>query len=144
MTTDTPADPDCIFCKIAAGGLPASVVYTGDDVLAFLDIRPITTGHLLVAPRRHAASLAELVPDTGGQMFRTAQRLAAAIRVSGVPCDGINLYLADGAVAGQDVFHVHLHVLPRTAGDGFRLSAQFRHPDRAELDATAELIRARL
>ena len=142
MTTDTPADPDCVFCNIAAGKLPASLVYSDQDVLAFLDVRPVTAGHLLVIPRWHAASLAELDPAAGGAIFRTAQRLAAAIRASGLPCEGINLYLADGAVAGQEVFHVHLHVLPRTADDGFALTARFQHPPRAELDATAELIRA--
>jgi histidine triad (HIT) family protein len=142
VTTDTPADPDCVFCNIAAGRLPASLVYSGEEVLAFLDVRPVTAGHLLVIPRRHAAGLAELDPATGGAIFTTAQQLAAAIRASGLPCAGINLYLADGAVAGQEVFHVHLHVLPRTEDDGFALTARFQHPARAELDATAELIRA--
>jgi diadenosine tetraphosphate (Ap4A) HIT family hydrolase len=135
-------DPDCLFCAIVAGRLPSSKVYSDEVVVAFLDIRPLTTGHLLVVPRTHAPSLAALDEPTGAQMFTTAQRLAAAVRASGLPCEGIDLFLADGAVAGQEVFHVHLHVLPRNSGDGFSISAQRREPDRAELDTTAELIRA--
>ena len=135
-------DPDCLFCAIVAGRLPSSQVYSDDLVVAFLDVRPLTTGHLLVVPRTHAPSLASLPEPTGAHMFTTAQRLAAGVRASGLPCEGVNLFLADGAVAGQEVFHLHLHVLPRNTGDGFSVSAQRREPDRAELDATATLIRA--
>jgi histidine triad (HIT) family protein len=148
MAPDTTA-PDttaaaCPFCAIVAGRLPASQLYADDTVLAFMDIRPVNAGHLLVVPRAHAASLAELPEDTGAAMFVTAHRLARALRTSEVPCDGINFYLADGAAAGQEVWHVHLHVLPRFADDGFKLSVSFLTPDRAELDATAARIRAEL
>ena len=84
-----------------------------------MDIRPVNPGHLLVIPLAHAAGLATLESDTGAQMFRVGQRLAEAIRRSGVRCEGINVLLADGEAAGQEVFHVHLHVIPRYAGDGF-------------------------
>ena len=137
-------DPECLFCAIVAGRLPSSQVYSDDVVVAFLDIRPLTTGHLLVVPRRHVADLASLPEPAGAHMFTTAQRLVAAVRASGLRCEGINLFLADGAVAGQEVFHVHLHVLPRNSGDGFSISAQGHEPDRAELDTTAALIRAAL
>ncbi|MGO8958049.1 MAG: HIT family protein [Streptosporangiaceae bacterium] len=137
-------DPDCLFCAIIAGRLPSSQVYSDDDVVAFLDIRPLTTGHLLVVPRVHAASLADLPEQAGGRMFAAARRLAAALRASGLPCEGVNLFLADGAVAGQEVFHVHLHVLPRTTGDGFVISAHRLEPARAEMDASAALIRGGL
>jgi histidine triad (HIT) family protein len=136
--------PGCPFCDIVAGRLPSSELYADGLTLAFLDIRPITTGHVLVVPRSHATGLADLPEPTGGAMFTTAQRMAAALRGSGVPCDGINFFLADGAVAGQEVDHVHLHVIPRFADDGFGLSATFLSPGRAELDATAELIRGAL
>ncbi|HUD77850.1 MAG TPA: HIT family protein [Streptosporangiaceae bacterium] len=76
--------------------------------------------------------------------FAVAQRLAGALRTCGVPCEGVNLFLADGEVAGQDVPHVPLHVLPRLPGDGFRLDVKFLSPDRADLDATAGLIRGTL
>jgi histidine triad (HIT) family protein len=138
-THDGPAG--CVFCDIVAGRGPASVVHSDETVLAFLDIRPLTAGHLLVIPRAHAGYLADLDPALGGHMFGVAQRMAAALRRSGLPCDGVNLFLADGAAAFQEVFHVHLHVIPRTAGDGFRIRAKWRRPARAELDSVAAQVR---
>jgi diadenosine tetraphosphate (Ap4A) HIT family hydrolase len=132
----------CVFCDIVAGRGPASVVHADETVIAFLDIRPLTPGHLLVIPRAHAAFLADLDPGLGGHMFGVAQRMSAALRRSGLPCDGVNLFLADGAAAFQEVFHVHLHVIPRTPGDGFRIRAKWRRPARAELDSVAEQVRA--
>lgn len=136
--------PDCVFCRIVANAAPASVVHSDDTVVAFLDISPITPGHLLVVPRRHASDLAELPPDDGAALFRAGQRLAAALRRSSVRTEGINFFLADGVAAGQEVFHVHLHVLPRFAGDGFGLKYRAGSPARRELDATAAEIRTGL
>ncbi len=133
---------DCVFCGIVAGRLDASRVFENDTVLAFLDIAPATPGHLLVVPKAHAANLAELDPETGAQMFRVGQRMAAALRDSDLRCEGVNLFLADGEVAGQEVSHAHLHVLPRFEGDGFRLHAEFTHPSRDELQAQATALRA--
>lgn len=138
---------DCIFCSIVAGAVPASFVHRDEAVCAFLDIRPVNQGHLLVVPNLHATGLADLSPATGARMFETAQRLAAAVRASGLTCEGVNLLLADGAVAGQEVFHVHLHVLPRFDGDGFgfRFPAGYGTvPPRADLDRVAEVIRSHL
>ena len=132
---------DCPFCLIVAGRLESSQVHADEDVIAFMDIRPATAGHLLVVPRRHAASLQDLSEELGRRVFTVAHRLALALRRSGLPCEGVNLFLADGEVAGQEVCHVHLHVLPRTAGDGFDLRASFSTPGRAELDAAAARIR---
>jgi histidine triad (HIT) family protein len=143
MGRDTSAAA-CPFCQIIAGRLPSSQLYADDQVVAFMDIRPVNAGHVLVVPRAHAVSLAELAEDAGAAMFVTGQRMASALRASGLPCDGINFFLADGAVAGQEVWHVHLHVLPRLADDRFRLSVSFLSPERADLDATAELIRGAL
>lgn len=114
-------DPSCIFCAIAAGEAPAHSVYEGDTVMAFLDINPFTEGHTLVIPRDHATHLADLDPAAGREMFAVAQRVAAAQRASGIPCDGVNVFLSDGTAAGQEVMHCHLHVVPRAAGDGIRL-----------------------
>lgn len=133
-----------MFCLIVAGAAPASVVYRDELSVAFLDISPITYGHLLVVPRVHAPGLADLEPGTGGHLFEVGRRLAAGLRRSEVPADGVNFFLADGAAAGQEVFHVHLHVLPRTGGDGFKLSFKAGAPSRADLDATARDIRAGL
>jgi histidine triad (HIT) family protein len=135
---------ECVFCRIVAGTAPASVVYSDDVAIGFADIRPATRGHLLVVPRRHAARLTELDPADGGHVFRVAQQLAAALYRSGLRCDGVNLFLADGEVAGQEVFHVHLHVIPRWRGDGVRLRADFGAPSRQELDEVAAAVRAGL
>jgi diadenosine tetraphosphate (Ap4A) HIT family hydrolase len=137
-------DDDCVFCRIGAEAAPASVVYRDGASVAFLDIRPLTPGHLLVIPRQHARDLAELDPDAGAELFRVGQRMAAALRRSGLRCEGVNFFLADGAAAGQEVFHVHLHVLPRFRGDGFRLRANLGTPSRPDLDQQATTIRAAL
>lgn len=112
-------DMDCVFCAIVKGDLPCSRVFENERVLAFLDIAPATPGHLLVVPRAHATGLADVDPEDASQLMVVAQHLAGALRRSPVPTDGINLLLADGELAGQEVFHVHLHVVPRTGGDGF-------------------------
>ena len=147
---DSPARPgagssgedDCIFCAIVAGSAPASVVYDDADLLAFMDIGPVTPGHLLVIPKRHAPYLADLDEATGARMFTVAMRLARALRASGLRCKGINLFLADGEAAFQEVFHTHLHVFPRFAGDSFRIDADWSNaPSRAELDAIAAQVR---
>jgi histidine triad (HIT) family protein len=112
-----------------------------------MDIRPVNTGHLLVVPRDHATYLADLDPEVGGHLFRVGMRLAAALRRSGLHCEGVNLHLADGQVAGQEVWHVHLHVLPRFEGDGFgfRFGPDYgRLPERGSLDDTAASIRRAL
>jgi diadenosine tetraphosphate (Ap4A) HIT family hydrolase len=134
----------CVFCAIVARTAEASVVHSDEHVVAFMDIRPVVPGHLLVVPRQHAVGLADLDPEDGVRVFRAAQRLAAALRRSDLPCGGVNLFLADGEVAGQAVFHVHLHVLPRNPADGFRLRFDRRFPSRAELDGQARRIRAGL
>jgi histidine triad (HIT) family protein len=111
---------------------------------AFMDIRPVTTGHLLVVPNRHVASLAELGDRERAAMVNAAAALADRIRFSGIPCQGVNLFLADGEAAGQDVFHVHMHVIPRSPGDGFSVHAESwrrKPPPRAALDALALRIR---
>jgi histidine triad (HIT) family protein len=138
---------DCIFCAIVTGTAPASVVLQDDRCTAFLDIQPVNAGHLLIVSNDHASYLADLDQETGAQMFRVAQRLAAAVRRSGLQCEGVNLFLADGEAAMQEVFHVHLHVFPRYAGDGFGLTFgphYMTKPDRATLDGVAQQIRAAL
>jgi histidine triad (HIT) family protein len=135
---------DCIFCKIAKSVAPASVVYSDEKVLAFLDIQPVNPGHVLVIPKTHAKELSELDPEVGGQMFNAAMVVAEGLRKSGMKCEGVNLILADGEAAFQDVFHVHLHVIPRFRGDGFVLTVGPNYdikPERKELDTVAEQIR---
>ena len=129
-------DP-CLLCEIAAGRAQASAAYEDEHVIAIMDLYPVTSGHLFVFPRAHVHPLDALDEDLGAHLFRVAHRLARAMYRSGLPCEGVNLFLADGEAAFQEVFHVHLHVFPRTLGDGFRIEADWRQRDRAELDATA-------
>jgi histidine triad (HIT) family protein len=135
---------DCVFCKILSGEMEASMIYHDDRCSAFLDHQPINPGHTLVVPNRHAPDLAGLDAEEGAHMFRVAQHIAAALRNSEVKCEGVNISLADGAAAGQEVFHVHLHVFPRYVGDGFsvRFGPPYRNrPERRELNAIADRIR---
>lgn len=137
-------DFGCIFCAIVSGDAPATFLYEDEVVVAFLDINPVTTGHLLVVPRAHLPALADLDSETGARMFTVAQRMAAALRESDLRCEGINLFFADGEAAFQEVFHAHLHVLPRYEGDGFGLVVDPGRPDRSELETTGEQIRTAL
>jgi histidine triad (HIT) family protein len=135
---------DCIICKLLSGKLEVSMVFQDDCCSAFMDIQPVNPGHVLVAPNRHAPDLKSLRVEEGAQMFRVAHRLADALGRGFVRCEGVNFFLADGEAAGQEVFHVHLHVFPRYVGDGFRLvlpPTYSQRPERTELDALAEKIR---
>ena len=136
---------ECIFCDIVRGEAAASVVYRDDTVIAFMDIQPVNAGHVLVVPLEHAVSLLELDDETAGRLMAVGKRLAAAVRASDVRWDGFNLFLADGGeAAGQDVFHVHLHMFPRYKGDGFGLQLPPHYhilPEREELERVAAAIR---
>ncbi len=134
----------CVFCDIVEGKAPASVVYADEIATAFMDIQPVNVGHVLVVPNRHASCLADVDDRAAAHLFVVAKRMAAALRACGIRCEGINLFLADGKEAFQEVFHVHIHVLPRYAGDGFglRFGPAYGHrPSRAELDSLAARIR---
>ena len=135
----------CVFCSIAEGVEPASIVYADDRVMAFMDLQPVNSGHVLVIPKAHFAGLSELDREIGAHMFKVALRVAEALRHLSIRCEGINLFLADGEVAFQDIFHVHLHVIPRFRDDGFGLKfgPSYGHkPTRRGLDEVAEKIGA--
>lgn len=133
-----------MFCAIAGGGAPAALVYEDNHVVAFLDIHPLTRGHLLVVPRAHSERLEDLDPTSAASMFQAGQRLARALARSDLATDGANLVVNDGRAAFQTVFHMHLHVIPRWNGDRIRLGIGVlrrkpRHPE-----STAAAIRAGL
>jgi histidine triad (HIT) family protein len=134
----------CVFCQILARELPASMVVETDLVVAFLDIHPVNPGHTLVVARRHAESFTDLTPTEVAEIALCGRRVAAALKRGALPCDGITLSLADGAAAGQDVPHAHLHVIPRLSTDGFGWRAAGRLEQRGELDAVALEIRRTL
>ncbi len=131
----------CVFCAIVAGAAPAEIVYADDLTVAFLDIAPLAPGHVLVIPRRHVANLWDLPDELAGPLMATTVRMAGAVNAAFHP-GGLNLFHSTGADAGQSVFHVHLHVVPRWRGDRFRPPiVPDRSPD-PELAATAVRLRA--
>ena len=141
---------ECVFCRIITGELPASFVYQDETVKAFLDIQPINPGHLLVVPRIHADVMKTLPREVARHMMEVAQQLMNGLREANLRCEGVNLFLADGEAAGQEVAelaefaHVHLHVIPRCKGDGFgfRFASDYgNQPQREELDKVAAAIR---
>ena len=135
---------DCAFCQIVRGQAPASFVHQDDAIVAFMDIQPITQGHMLVVPRDHAVLMKDVPDQVAMRALRVARTLAAvASKVLG--SGGTNLFVADGEVAFQDVPHFHIHVIPRYAGDGFGLTfpESYTHPPaRVQLEAIAAAIHA--
>ncbi|MET9328307.1 HIT family protein [Tsukamurella sp. NPDC003166] len=136
--------PECVFCAIVAGEAPAAVVAETDDLLAVLDVRPVSTGHTLVVPKAHAARLAELDGALGERMFALGHRLARAAREGGLGADGVNLVVNDGRAAFQTVDHVHLHVIPRFAGDKRAVLGRVLRRRPRTSDGAAALLRAAL
>lgn len=132
---------DCEFCKIATGDAPSSVVYQNSRIMAMMTLRPMTRGHILVIPKKHATLLSEMGCKTGGELFEVGMKIAEALRASEIESEGINFWLADGEAAGQEVFHVHLHVLPRSETDEIRLEGPRLDLNRSEMDSDAEIIK---
>ena len=133
-------DPDCIFCKIIAGELPGQIVDRDERTVAFMDINPATRGHLLVVPRRHARDLLEIGSEDLSATVLTARRLAQRVH-DRLGADGVNLLNARGSAAWQTVFHFHMHVIPRYAGDPLRLPWIPERGDPGEIAAVAEQLR---
>lgn len=134
------SDPDCIFCKIVAGELPAQIVAEDERTIAFMDIAPGTRGHALVIPRRHVRDLLEIEPEELEAVARAAQRLAGRVKER-LGADGVNLMNSCGSAAWQTVFHFHVHVIPRYAGDPLKLPWQPTPGDPDEIAAAAEQLR---
>lgn len=112
-------DANCIFCKIIQGEIPAAKVFENDDVMAFLDISQVTKGHTLVIPKDHQANIFELQEETAGKLFSVVPQIAQAIKKAFQPI-GLNLLNNNGELAGQSVFHFHIHLIPRYGKeDGF-------------------------
>ncbi|MDQ5807255.1 MAG: HIT domain-containing protein [Actinomycetota bacterium] len=136
-----PADPDCLFCKIVAGELPATVVDSDDRTISFMDINPATNGHALVIPRDHAPDLIAVPPEDLAACAAAAQRLARKAREA-LDADGVNLLNSCGPAAWQTVFHFHIHVVPRYDDDPLELPWTPKPGDEAEIKAAAEALTA--
>jgi histidine triad (HIT) family protein len=129
-------DPDCLFCKIASGEIPATRVREDERTIAFMDINPATRGHLLVIPREHAADLLEVGADDLAACLMASKELARRLKEK-LGADGVNLLNSCGRDAWQTVFHFHVHVIPRYAGDPLRLPWMPEPGDRDEIAAAA-------
>jgi histidine triad (HIT) family protein len=131
----------CLFCKIAAGALPATIVDEDERTLAFMDINPATRGHALVIPRAHADDLHAIDAADLQACALAAQRLAGRMRAR-LGADGVNLINSCGSAAWQTVLHFHLHVVPRYVGDPLELPWVPAPGDMHEIAAAGELLRA--
>ena len=134
---------DCVFCKIVAGQIPSTKVHEDGLTLAFMDIGQVNPGHMLVAVKPHVENIYGLDDKSAAAVFQTAARVARALRKAYAP-DGVTLYQANGAAAGQTVYHFHLHIVPRYDKDGMHLTWPSKNPPREQLEASAARLRAAL
>lgn len=135
---------NCIFCKIIKGKVPGSKIYEDDEILVFMDTQPINRGHTLIIPKKHSSSPAETDDKTLSKMITMGKKVGIAIRKSTIRCEGIDFFIADGESAGQTVFHIHLHIIPRFENDGFSFRfppGYISKPNRKELDSLAKEIK---
>jgi len=134
---------NCVFCRIVAKEIPASVVHEDEHTLAFMDLGQVNPGHVLVALKAHAENLYALDDAQAAAVFRSAARVARAIRAAFAP-QGLSVYQANGQPAGQTVLHFHIHLVPRNEGDGKTLGWPVKNPPREKLEEYAQQIRSRL
>lgn len=134
----------CVFCKIVKGELPCSKVYEDNLLLAFMDIQPVEKGHILIIPKEHHKYMSEVSDELLREIIILAKKIEIALRKSEVKAQDINLFLADGEIANQEIPHFHLHIIPRYPNDGFgfkfREDYQTR-PLREELDSLASVVK---
>ena len=134
---------DCVFCRIVAKQIPATVVHEDGHTLAFMDIGHVNPGHVLVAVKRHAANLFELDETQAAAIAQASAKIARALKAAFDP-EGLSVYQANGKAAGQTVFHYHVHLVPRHQGDGMELTWPVKNPPREKLEEYAAKIRGRL
>lgn len=135
-------DENCIFCKILAGEIPSTAVYEDDDFKAVLDVNPAARGHVIILPKNHAANIYELPDEDASKIMIVAKKIATAIEKA-YHCDGVNILQNNGEAAGQTVFHLHVHVIPRFKGDTVNIG--WKQGDMPEdLDAICKEIQAQL
>ena len=131
---------DCIFCKIAAGEIPSNTIYEDDSYRVILDLGPAARGHALILPKEHYADIYELPDEKAGEVFRLAKKMAGKMK-SALRCDGFNVVQNNGEIAGQTVFHFHMHLIPRYENDGQKIGWTPGEPSQEELQETARIIR---
>ncbi len=133
---------DCLFCKIIKGETPSTKIYEDDDSYAFLDISPVNSGHVLLVPKKHSRNLFDTDDETLRQLAPTLKKLTNAIK-AGTNADGINIHINNEPAAGQVIFHLHMHIIPRYPNDGLRLWKGKEYSE-GETEEVAEKIKQQL
>lgn len=130
-------ETNCIFCKIVKGEIPSKTLYEDEDFKVIFDISPASKGHVIIIPKVHAANIYELPDEVAAKIFVVAKKVATALK-NVLNCDGINVLQNNGEVAGQTVFHLHVHVIPRFKDDNLKLTWIQGKADPGELDKIIE------
>ncbi len=130
-------DTNCIFCKIANGEIPSKTLYEDDKFRVILDLGPASRGHALILPRDHYANLYELPDETAGEVMKLAKKMAVQM-TERLGCEGLNLVQNNGELAGQTVFHFHMHLIPRYKDDGQKIGWKPQEVTQEELEAVAK------
>ena len=130
-------DSNCIFCKIIAGEIPSRTVYEDEGYKAIMDVSPASKGHVIVLPKNHASNVFEISEEELAGAMIVAKKVAAMLKEK-LGCDGVNILQNNGEAAGQTVFHLHVHVIPRYKGDTVNITWQ--HLDDMDLDAVHNII----
>lgn len=131
---------DCIFCKIASGEIPSTTIFENNDFKVFFDVNPASLGHCLIIPKQHYNDIFDMDAETGGKLFSLATAVARALKKE-LHCEGMNVVQNNGLIAGQTVFHFHLHLIPRYAGDTVDIKWKPGVADQTRLAELAKQIR---
>ncbi|MBO8464060.1 MAG: HIT family protein [Firmicutes bacterium] len=134
---------DCIFCKIANGMIPSATIYENSDFKVILDVSPASKGHTLILPKEHFDNIFDMDADTAGKLFSLAAAVARALKQA-TNCDGMNIVQNNGEVAGQTVFHFHMHVIPRYEGDRVNVTWEPGQATAEQLNELAAIVKREL
>jgi histidine triad (HIT) family protein len=133
-------DESCIFCKIVQKQASSSIIYEDEAVMVFLDIRPLNMGHTLVIPKAHYVDIFDIPQGLFSQVHKESKQIASAVKKA-TNADGISIIQQNGIAAGQDIFHLHVHVVPRFEGQKLQSFSELKEVDRASLDEMAKKIK---
>jgi histidine triad (HIT) family protein len=136
-------DESCIFCKIVQKQTPSSIVYEDETVLVFVDIRPLNMGHTLIIPKTHCIDIFDIPQELLSQVHKVSKQIALAVKKA-TNADGISIIQQNGKAAGQDIFHIHIHVIPRFEGQKLKSFNELKEVDRASLNEMAKKIKHHL
>jgi len=133
-------DKSCIFCKIVRKQVPSSIIHEDDSVLAFLDIRPVNEGHTLVIPKEHYADIFDIPSELLGKVHQVTKKVAIAVKKA-VKADGISIIQQNGRAANQDIFHLHVHIIPQFTGEKIKSFHELQIVESSQLGITVQKIK---